>query len=510
MRSSRLAAVLTTVALVAPASVLTASPAVAAPASRDGCVSSRPEPGSDQRVRICYTLFKPAGASRRAKAPVVLHSHGWGGSRTTDAAEFEDYLDAGIGVLSFDQRGFGDSGGKAHVMNPAYEGRDVRRLVRFVAQRPWVRKDAPGDPRLGAIGGSYGGGYQFLAAFEHLRTKGTPVLDALAPEITWWDLKQSLAPSELVRTEWVAALSAAGLPSDALPTGVYVSLLEGAAAGTWPQGAVPGGADLDRFFLRNGPKWQVSQGRRLDIPVLFGQGATDNLFPLRQGLQNWQKALTDRARRKSIFVGYNGGHTLPSLFPLGVQVSADPCSQRLGSEEFGDLALRFMEENLQGKDRGLRGFDRFHLATNDDRCVTTRSVRPDARFDVADFTVPTVAGPPVSTRIARGPITVAGRSRLAADVTTLARGNRAFLALAVGRTPLDARIVQNNSLPVRIDRVVSDKRVRVELPSVAVKVPKGQSLFLLASPLADMFAGFGSRTPSVMQFSDVRVALATR
>ena len=50
---------------------------------------------------------------------MIMHSHGWGGSRTTDPAAFEKWLDAGYGVLSFDQRGFGESGGHAHVENPA-------------------------------------------------------------------------------------------------------------------------------------------------------------------------------------------------------------------------------------------------------------------------------------------------------------------------------------------------------------------------------------------------------
>ena len=512
MRSSRIAAAICSLALTAPAAVLVTTPAAAAAgqSSRDGCITSRPEPGSDAKVDICYTIFKPAGATRRSKVPLVMHSHGWGGSRTTDASEFQDYLDAGLGVLSFDQRGFGESGGKAHVMNPAYEGRDVRRLVRLIAKQPWVRKDAPGDPRLGSIGGSYGGGYQFLTAFEELRVKGTPVLDAMAPEITWWDLKQSLAPSEVVRTEWVSALSAAGLPSQALPEPVYVSLAEGAATGDWPSGDVPGGADLDAFFKKNGPSWHVSQGRRLDIPVLFGQGATDNLFPLRQGLQNWQKALTKKARKRSIFVGYNGGHTLPSVFPLGVQASADPCSVKLGSEDFADLALRFMQQNLLGEKRGLNGFGRFHLATNDDRCLTVRSVRPSQGIAIDDIAVPAVAGPPISTKIVEGPVTVAGRTFVSADVTTLGPDSRVFMALAVGRTPVDARMVQNNSLPVRVRGVVSDRRIRFELPSVAVRVPAGQSLFLLASPIADMFAGFGSRTPSALQFADVTVRLPVR
>ena len=179
---------------------------------------------------------------------MIWHSHGWGGSRTTDPAAFATFLDGGYGVLSFDQRGFGESGGHAYVENPAVEGKDVARLIRVMSRLPWVRQDGPGDPRLGAIGGSYGGGYQFLAAFTSLERRGTPVLDAMAPEITWHDLNESLAPEGVVRTEWAAALSAASLPTDALPPRVYKALVEGAATGTWPDGSIPGTEDMPEFF----------------------------------------------------------------------------------------------------------------------------------------------------------------------------------------------------------------------------------------------------------------------
>src|ERR687898_3618164 len=76
--------------------------AQAAPATTtDGCVKSVPEPGSTEKVQICYTLFRPAGASRTAPVPFIMHSHGWGGSRTRDAASFQKWLDARHGVPSF-------------------------------------------------------------------------------------------------------------------------------------------------------------------------------------------------------------------------------------------------------------------------------------------------------------------------------------------------------------------------------------------------------------------------
>src|SRR5262245_25467081 len=115
------------------------APSVAATSSEatttDVCIPSVPEtdPLEPGPVDICMTVFKPASASAANPVPMVLHSHGWGGSRTRTASSFQDLLDAGFGVISFDQRGFGESGGKAHVEDPAFEGEDVINIVDYVA-----------------------------------------------------------------------------------------------------------------------------------------------------------------------------------------------------------------------------------------------------------------------------------------------------------------------------------------------------------------------------------------
>lgn len=494
------------------AGALTAVPTTPAVAQaghtvRHGCLESVPEPGTTEEVEICWSLFRPAGADRDHRVPMIMHSHGWGGSRTQDPAAFEKWLDAGYGVLSFDQRGFGASGGRAHVENPRFEGHDVRRLVRLVAALPWVQRDGRNDPRLGAIGGSYGGGYQLLGAFEHLRLRGKPVFDALAPEITWHDLNQSLAPEEVVRTEWALALSAAGAANDALPPRVYKALVEGSATGTWPDGSVPGTENMQAFFKRNGPKWHVDHGRRLDIPVLLGQGTTDTLFNLQQGLANWKRAITRDARRSSIFVAYNGGHALPAVLPSGVVVTSDPCSERLAGGSFSDLARRFMDEQLRGRDTGLGGYGRFHLATPASTCTTVDSVAPDTAYDVGVVATPTTGSAPLAFPVAEGPIRIAGTPRMTGTMTALGANNRAFYGLAVGTSPADARLVQNNVLPVNeLEPVLGEKR-RVALPSVAVDVPAGQTLYVLASAVSDTFVGMGSRTPGAVVLEDTVVEL---
>ncbi|MCW2735423.1 alpha/beta fold hydrolase [Nocardioides sp.] len=500
----RLIAAAVVSALTAATLPFLGSPATAAQVTTtDGCITSVPDPGTTAPVEICFTLFRPAGATKANPVPMVLHSHGWGGSRTTDPAAFSYLTDAGFGVLSFDQRGFGESGGQAYIENPDVEGKDVRKIVDLVAAQAWVEKEKPGDPVLGAIGGSYGGGYQFVGAFSELRDKGATRFDALVPEITWFGLTESLFPEGVPRTEWASALVAAGLPTNALPPLVLRGFAEATATGNVP-------AYLHDYLDKNGPEWHVRKGRKLDIPVLFGQGETDNLFPLDQGLKNFTRALTAKARAKSIFLGYNGGHTLPSALPTGTNVdiplaTSDACSPTLGSPSFADLGLRFLQQNLQGTKTGLRGFGTFHLTTAaGDRCVKVGSVSPNTTVELGDVVSTVGVGAPIAYPVAQGPITIAGSPTLDGKITTLGLDNRAFLALSVGTSPADARIVQNNMLPIRENGIAINKpRTGIQLPSVAVDVPAGQTLFLTVSPVSDMYAGFGSRVVGAMKLKDV-------
>jgi ABC-2 type transport system ATP-binding protein len=48
---------------------------------------------------------------------------------------------------------------------------------------------------------------------------------------------------------------------------------------------------------------------------------------------------------------------------------------------------------------------------------------------------------------------------------------------------------------------------RIELPSVAVDVPAGQSLFVMATAVSDTFVGMGSRTPGAVVLENAVVDL---
>ncbi|MGW2200273.1 alpha/beta hydrolase, partial [Streptosporangium sp. NPDC001682] len=142
-------------------------------------------PGDDQRVTLDASFFPPAGGGR---APAVLLAHGFGGSKQSVRDAAVRLAQDGYAVLTWSARGFGRSSGQIALNSPDYEVKDVRQLVDWVAKRPEVRLDAAGDPRVGIAGGSYGGAIALMAAAHD------PRIDAIVPQITWYDLADALFP----------------------------------------------------------------------------------------------------------------------------------------------------------------------------------------------------------------------------------------------------------------------------------------------------------------------------
>jgi len=478
-------------------------------------------------ARIAFTVFRPAGASSATPVPMIMHSHGWGGSRTTTASSFQRELDRGFGVLSFDQRGFGETGGRANVQDPEIEGRDVAALIDYIAGLDWVAKDPlPGNnrgpdannPVLFAMGLSYGGGYQMIGALTEVRTTGKTRFNALSPEITWFNLSESLAPSKVARTAWIALLYAGGLAAH--QDDVHVATAYGTATGQWPDGTVPGIPNLDARFRNNSPVTFVEQGHKLNIPVMIGQGSSDNLFNLNQGWKNFEQTLTGKARKSSILIGYNGGHALPNVLPPGSGTSVsiggntDPCSAAFaGTGGFGELRLRFFEAVIADTDpRAVTNGQAYHVATQGGTCVSLDSL--DATSSVSlDLPVVTTtgAGAPQHVALAAGPLRIAGVPTVNADVTSLGADQRVFVGLSVGATPATAQVVHNNLMPLSELLPVVGQSRQLELAGVAVDVPAGQNLYLTVSPLSDMYLAHGStRTPGAVVLQNVVVNLPTR
>jgi ABC-2 type transport system ATP-binding protein len=66
---------------------------------------------------IAFTVFEPAEFNCERGNPLVLEGHGYGGSRASSPRGIMgDLIEAGAGVISIDQRGFGESGGSVRVL----------------------------------------------------------------------------------------------------------------------------------------------------------------------------------------------------------------------------------------------------------------------------------------------------------------------------------------------------------------------------------------------------------
>ena len=212
-------------------------------------------------------------------SPTILMGPGWGSGGDTDTTSssalgttsIKDLRDAGYNVLTWDPRGFGQSSGTITVDSAAAEGRDVQRIIDWVAEQPGVQLDAPHDPRIGMVGASYGGGIQLVTAAIDCR------VDAIVPSWAWHSLATSLYKAATPKTGWGALLYAAASGRELDPhiksafnSGVTTGLLS---------------SDDAAWFEQRGPGNLVSKIR---VPTLFVQGTVDTLFTLDEVVENYR------------------------------------------------------------------------------------------------------------------------------------------------------------------------------------------------------------------------------
>ncbi|WP_243469639.1 alpha/beta fold hydrolase [Klenkia marina] len=223
-------ALLSAALLAAPLAVPTANAARAAEdvATEDATVPSGS--GADA-VELDTTTYVPASATDDEPAPAVVLAHGFGGSKQSVADDARDLAARGYVVLTYSARGFGQSTGQIGLDDPRYEVADLSTLLDVLAERGDVELDAPGDPRVGVAGASYGGALALLgAAYD-------PRVDAIAPQITWNSLTTALFPSQ---TGGVDEATPAATP-DTGDSGVFKRLWSGLFFGA---GSVPTGDGL--------------------------------------------------------------------------------------------------------------------------------------------------------------------------------------------------------------------------------------------------------------------------
>ncbi|MGB5935271.1 MAG: alpha/beta fold hydrolase [Ornithinimicrobium sp.] len=125
-------------------------------------------------------------------SPAVILGHGFGGSKDDLVDQAERLAEEGYVVVAYSARGFGESGGRVHVNDPDFEIADAQVLIDVLADEPGVQQDGEGDPRVGLVGGSYGGAMALMTAGADQR------VDAVIAQITWNDLADAFYPQAAV------------------------------------------------------------------------------------------------------------------------------------------------------------------------------------------------------------------------------------------------------------------------------------------------------------------------
>ncbi|MFI9742316.1 CocE/NonD family hydrolase [Streptomyces sp. NPDC052494] len=337
-------------ALVAGAAALAAPLALAAPANgaeaetAAGAYTVTPlrftvEAGG-RTCAVDADLYRPAGVDAAHPAPAVLATNGFGGSKSdgsTDAIG-KAFAERGYVGLVYSGLGFGKSGCLISLDDPEIDGRAAARLVDFLAGvRPaddgtradFVVRDGAGDPRVGMIGGSYGGAVQLAAASVD------PRVDALVPLITWNDLAYSLAPNAADRAtpgvfkwQWANGFYLMGEGQPLLSPSLDPSRINSLGclhfvtnacdtvrllnSGRYPA------AETEKMLAFARSVSPVSYLDRVKAPTLIVQGQSDSLFNL-----NEARATYDRLRQRGVDTrmiwqswGHSGGQK-PGELDLG-------------------------------------------------------------------------------------------------------------------------------------------------------------------------------------------------
>jgi ABC-2 type transport system ATP-binding protein len=403
-RSSRAAAALAATALGALAA---AGPAAAqsCPNHKTTTVAGKP---SYTYVRGCfrsfdgtpivYNLFEPLNPAPHS-VYTILEGPGWGGAGSTTPDE--NLIARGYGELTWDPRGFGQSGGVAEVDSPAAEGADVKSMIsQVLAGRPEIAVDTGGkdgqpkytndfshhntygQPVVGMTGFSYGGGIEWSTAVDDARVK------AMAPGGSWNDLDYSLDPGGVIKLGWGELLFGAGLGEGAAShlqgdvqgaptggdagnqTGGYDPMIDQAEAEGLDQGYWST-STLAWFHQRSYAEYGLVQ-HAVDIPTLAYQGTVDTLFNLNDA---WNSIVETRAQHPTLplkLIAFCGGHvSCPTgAPPTGENYSdtaskSSPLGAGMSAGDYTEAAtIAWFDHYLRGEKDSAAALDKLVPATD--------------------------------------------------------------------------------------------------------------------------------------------------
>lgn len=333
-------------------------------------IDVRVGPSGAQTCTVLFDLYTPSTASKATPAPAILTTNGFGGSKDDQAGLGQAFAERGYVVLSYSGLGFGGSDCKITLDDPDFDGKAAQQLVTYLGggssandgtSIDYVTRDATAhdgeavenDPRVGMIGGSYGGQVQFAAAGID------PRVDTIVPIITWNDLAYSLAPNNTdipdpanhgvsYRTPgsekigWTSLFFGVGIADGIQHAATDPSRNVGCP--NFADNACVAKAQMDALgyptpdtvsFARHASV--TSYVKKVRIPTLLVQGENDTLFNLQEAAATYRALQAQGTETKMIWQSW--GHSNGTPAP-------------------GELDMRHPEQSYEGQ-RVIAWFQRY-------------------------------------------------------------------------------------------------------------------------------------------------------
>ncbi len=358
-----------------PPAPVSSKPEVPVTENRAGTVTNHVLISPVDGAEIPITVFEPKEMKKGERYPLVLFSHGWGGTRSTARDFFTNNLnERGMYCITFDQRGFGASTGMVRTMDPDYEGQDMIAILDWAENLPGLARFPDGRMKLGSVGGSYGGMFQFALAGSDPERR----LRVIAPTVAPYDINYSLYPGQVWKGGWGAQLIAGLVPPlgkgdpvtvQAFTNGQNNNTLSESEQNYFAyhslryfcEGKQPG---PQNFSIGAADTFKVPPGPLPPIDAFISQGFRDSLFNLNNGVDTYD-CLKKLGGQVMLFT-HQGGHIFSQASVTnvpGLEQGIDPIygvltppnsgdvagNQQCGTVNSGDVTWAYFEEKLQGK-----------------------------------------------------------------------------------------------------------------------------------------------------------------
>ncbi|WP_333737135.1 alpha/beta fold hydrolase [Streptomyces sp. IBSBF 2806] len=264
-------------------------------------------------------VVTPAGADGVRRYPLVVLPTSWGFPQVEYLAQAQRLADSGYVVLSYNVRGFWQSGGEIDVAGP----RDVADASKVV---DWALAHTPADARhIGMAGVSYGAGISLLAAAHDPRVRAVASLSG------WGDLIDSIYSGRTQHLQAAAVLDTVGTVAG------RQSAESREVFSAFYSGDLTKEKDLVAWGKKRSPATYADQLNRNGAAVLLAGSWGDTIFPARQSAAFYEQ-LTG-PKRLEFRPGDHATAELPGLFGLPNDVWTD--------------TERWFDHYLKGEDNGV-------------------------------------------------------------------------------------------------------------------------------------------------------------